>query len=262
MNTTGTQKVVQNYLQVLGIEPDTSRVYIELLQLGPSSALQISKVTNISRTQIYRHIEQLEEHSLVSSEQLSYGTLFRALPIQNLEATIASREAETADLKQDLASIAQSLELLAGSSGPQSKTYHYYGKGGLKQVNWNLTKATKEYRVLEAAHLSEHLDKAFARRCREQYIDRQLKSYDLTNKTSISAKDIEPFDPARASYRHIDPEILKINFEMYIYDDIVTLIDYSPTEPHATEIHHPALAAMMRQLFDAMWNIAEPLEID
>jgi hypothetical protein len=151
--------------------------------------------------------------------------------------------------------------MIAGSSQPQAHTYHYYGRGGLKQVNWNLTKAQKEFRVFEVAHLSEHLDKAFARRCSEQFVERQLTSYDLTNDTEVKAKDIEPFEPSRVNFRHIDPDILKINFEIYIYDDTVALIDYSPKEPHATEIHHHAMSAMMRQLFDAMWNIAEPLEV-
>jgi len=261
MNTTDTQKVVQKYLQVLGIDPEATLIYIQLLILGPSSALQLSKATSVSRTQTYRHIEQLQAYGLVSAEQLSYGTLFRSLPLQNIESLIASREAETADLKQDLGAMTQSLELLVGSNGPKSTTAHYYGKGGLKQVNWNLTRATKEFRVYETAHLNEHFDKAFARRCSEQFVNRRLTSYDLTNATSVVGKDIEPFEPSRVHYRHIDPEILKIGFEMYVYDDTVTLIDYKPKEPHATEIHHQALASMMRQQFDAMWNIAEPLEI-
>jgi sugar-specific transcriptional regulator TrmB len=261
MNATDQQKVVQKNLQVLGIEPETTRLYIELLKLGPSSALQLSKVTGVSRTQTYRHIEELQQHSLISAEQLSYGTLFRALPLENIESLIASREAETATVKRNLGAMSKVLESIAGSTQPQASTYHYYGRGGLKQVNWNLTKASKEFRVFETKHLSEHFDKAFARRCREQYIDRELISYDLTNAESVHAKDIEPFEVSRAFFRHIDPEILRINFEMYIYNDVVTLIDYSPTEPHATETHHAALAAMMRQLFNAMWNIAEPLEI-
>jgi hypothetical protein len=30
----------------------------------------------------------------------------------------------------------------------------------------------------------------------------------------------------------------------------------------AIEIHHPSLHAMMRQLFDAMWNLGTPLVIE
>jgi len=254
-------KVVQNYLQGLGIEPDTSSVYLELLQLGPSSALQLAKATGISRTQIYRHLESLEQQGLVDAEQLSYGTLFRSQPLENLEGLLAAREAETAALKRDLSGMTELLQQLAGASGPKATTQHYYGLAGLKQVNWNLTKADTEFRVFEAAHLSQHLDKTFARRCRERYLERKLTSYDLTNETTIAAKSVEPFDRARNLYRHVDPEILTINFEVYIYNEVVTLIDYSQTQQLALEIHHPALKTLMQQLFDTVWATAEPLEI-
>ena len=250
----------QNF-QALGIDDEATRIYLTLNKIGHSSALQVTKATGISRTQVYRHLETLQQYSLVSAEQLSYGTLYRALPIETLEGLLADRDAQTALIRNHLADMAQSLQALAGASGPKATMQHYYGVAGLKQANWNLTKAQKEYRVFEAAHLSQHLDKSFARKHRERCIERQLISYDLTNKTIASLKELEPIDPTRAFVRHIDPEILAINFEVYIYDGIVTLLDYSEDNQLALEINHPALAAMMRQMFDAMWQIAIPLEI-
>lgn len=257
-------KLVQKYVQVLGIDAEAMTVYLAMLKLGLAPALQIAKATGISRTQTYRHIEQLQAFGLASAEQLSYGSLFRALPLENLAAAIAAREAETAAIKQNLGVTAESLRALAGSSGPQAATQHYYGLGGIKQVNWNLTKAKAEFRVFETARLTAHSDKegrAFARRCRERFIERQLTSYNLTNAASVIAKDIEPYDPERTFIRHIDPDILTISFEMYAYDDIVTMIDFGPSQPQATEVHHPALAAMMKQLFDTIWQLGQPLEV-
>jgi hypothetical protein len=43
---------------------------------------------------------------------------------------------------------------------------------------------------------------------------------------------------------------LAINFEVYIYNDVVAL-----------EIHHPTLHQMMRQFYEAMWQRGQPLEI-
>ncbi len=150
---------------------------------------------------------------------------------------------------------------MAGSAGPKATVQHYYGPAGLKQVNWNVTKADGEYRVFETAHLSAHLDKTFAHRLRERCIEHGLTSYDLTNDTSVFAKDIEPYTPDKTFLRHIDKDILTIQFEVLLYNDVVALLDYSDGQQMAIEIHHPSLHAMMRQLFDAMWNIATPLEI-
>jgi sugar-specific transcriptional regulator TrmB len=257
-----TAQQLETYLKKLDIDKNATKVYLQLISVGPSSALQLAKATAISRTQMYRHLEALQAKGLVSSEQLSYGTLFRALPLQNLEATIADREATTTALKQDLSSMSHLLQQFAGSSGPTATTQHYYGLAGLKQANWNLTKANGEFRVFEAAHLSDHLDdKAFTRRFRERCIERQLISYDLTNDTTVQAADIEPFTPGRVHFHHISPEILIINFEMYIYNNTVTLLDYREGHEHALEIEHPQLHQMMQQLFNAMWKMGQPLTI-
>lgn len=252
---------IQTYLGKLGVEPDAVRVYIELLERGHSSALQLARATGTSRTQTYRYLDDLKAKGLASAEQLSYGTYFQALPIENIDGLLADREAETLALRHDLPGVSALLQQLAGSQGPTATVHHYYGLAGLKQVNWNLTKASGEYRVFEAAHLSQHLDKTFARRCREKYIERGLTSYDLTNAAQVSAAEIEPFNPAKTHIRRVDEAVLKINFEVYIYNDVVTLLDYSREDPLAIEIHHAALHAMMRQLFDAMWNTAQPIPV-
>ena len=253
--------IISTYLEKLDIEPDATRVYIELVKTGHTSALQLAKATTISRTQVYRHLEALQKHGLVSAEQLSYGTLYRPLPLDNIESLIANREAEAAAIRRNLGGMVQALQALAGGSGPKATVQHYYGRAGLKQVNWNLTKADKEFRVFEAARLSQHLDQAFARRCREQCIQRGLHTRDLTNALTIKHKEVEPIDRNLSQYRHIDPDLLTITFEVYIYNDIVTMLDYQQSNEMAIEMHHPSFNKMMTQLFDAMWAVSMPLDI-
>jgi len=254
-------QIVKKYLAKLDIENEAATLYIELVTHGHSSALQLAKATGISRTQVYRFLESLQQNGLVSGEQLSYGTLYRALPLENIEGLLANREAETAAIRRNLSAMTAALQALAGGTGPEAQVQHYYGQAGLKQVNWNLTKADKEFRVFEVAHLNQHLDQAFARRCREQFVARGLRTYDLTNAEKISLKTVEPVNSKLSEYRRIDPAILLINFELYIYNDVVTLVDYKQGHEMAMEIHHPTLKNMVQQLFDAMWSQATPLEI-
>lgn len=252
---------IKKYLEKLDISPEITDVYLELTKLGPATALQLTRKTGKKRTQIYRHLEELQDKGLLSQEKLSYGTLFRALPIDNIEGLIADREAENAALRRGLGSMSDAIKAMIGAEAPETKVHHYYGKAGLKQVNWNLTKATKEFRVFEQAHLSQHLDQAFARRCRERYMEKGLVSYDLTNAIEVHSKALQPYNPKNSHVRHVDRKVLNIDFEIYMYDNIVTFLDYKNDQPHATEIEHPALAQMMKQLFDAIWHTATPLEI-
>ncbi len=254
-------QIITKYLAKLGLEHDAVTLYIALAKYGQSTALQLAKHTKVSRTQVYRHLELLQQYGLASAEQLQYGTLYRALPLDNIEGILANREAETAAIRRNLGAMTAALQVIAGGSGPKATVQHYYGQAGLKQVNWNLTKADKEYRCFEAAHISAHLDQAFARRLRERCIERELTSYDLTNDIRVHSKQLEPYEPTRTFLRHVDPAILTINFEVLLYNDVVTLLDYTRINAMAIEIHHPSLHAMMRQLFDAMWTQATPLTI-
>jgi len=253
--------LITEHLSKLGVEPEAVTIYLELVKQGYTSALELSRTTKISRTQVYRHLEALQRYGLASAEQLSYGTLYRPMPIENIEGLLANLEAEAAAIRRDLGTMAATLQAIAGGSGPKATIQHYYGIPGLKQANWNVTKAKKEFKVFEAAHISMHHDQAFARRFRERVIERKLTSYDLTNDIVVYAKDIEPYEPSRTFVRHIDPKVLTINFEVVLYNDVVLLLDYNQENAMAVEIHHPTLNAMMTQLFDAMWHQAKPLEI-
>lgn len=253
---------VKTYLQNLGLPLEAADVYIALFMIEPASALQISRQTKQARTQVYRHLDALKNMSLVSAEKLSYGTRFRTLPLENIEGELASRDADTAKLRSSLDGVLDALRQMSNDRGRKSVgVQHYYGLSGVKQANWNLTKADKEYFVLEVAHLTSHLDETFGRRHRERCMERGLASHDLTNSKIVTKAELEPFDPAKTHYRYIDPKILTINFEMYIYNDVITLLDYDPKQMHAIEIHHPALNALMRQIYNALWGLGEPITL-
>lgn len=253
--------VIETYLSRLGIDPGAARIYLELSLLGHSSAAQLARKSGTSRTQTYRYLESLQSHGLVSAEKLSYGSLFRALPLTNTEATVSEREAETALLRNDLGAAVNALQHLTGNASPQAAVQHYYGEGGLKQVNWNITNAHNEFRFFTKAPLSLHLDAAFTRRCRRRLIDRRVRSYDLVNTAIIPHHILAPLDPKLSYYRHIAEDVLAINFEMCIYNDVVALFDYSSKQPHAMEIHNQILHDMMKQLFSLIWNMAAPVTI-
>jgi sugar-specific transcriptional regulator TrmB len=254
------EESLQKYLLGLNIDAAEAGTYIELLKLGPASALQISRRTKLSRTQTYRSLENLQGAGLVSAEPLSYGTMYKPLPLENIEATLAENESRISKLRNDMSTMVEVAKHISGSAGQKAVVQHHYGLAGLKQVNWNLTKAQGEFRVFEAAYLSQHLDHVFARRCREQYQKNNITSYDLSNKKTATAKDLEPFDPSKVQIRYIPEEVLTINFEVYIYNDVVTLLDYTNDQELAMEMHHPFLKMMMEQLFDAIWKIAEPIK--
>jgi sugar-specific transcriptional regulator TrmB len=256
-------KTVQKYAQKLGITDDAIVVYAELAKIGHSSALELSRKTKLPRTQVYRLLDELKEVGLVSAEQLSYGTLFRALPFSNIESMLAIKESELHTIKRQLPALDTFFHALAGAKGnePTATVRHFYGMAGIKQVTWNILKAKDRFCVFEVSRLSSFADKAFTRHHREEVIARGIKSFDLTNDTVAAKKELEPVDTRLSQFRHIPKDLLDIQFEVILYNDVVALLDYKNKSPMALEIHHPALKSMMQQLFDTMWAQAQPIKI-
>src|SRR6476660_4586337 len=108
--------IIEKYLGKLGVDQESVKIYVELVRHGYSSALQLAKATNISRTQVYRHLENLQQNGLVSAEQLNYGTLYRPMPIENIEGLLANREAETAAIRRNLSAMTAALQAIAGGT--------------------------------------------------------------------------------------------------------------------------------------------------
>src|SRR5688572_24785582 len=124
------KKDFHQYLGRLNLDPATADIYLALAKHGVSSALQLARTTHISRTQVYRHLEDLQAINLVSSEDLGHTTLYRTLPITNIEGTLADREAEIAGLRSDLGAITHFVQHLSGATGPTATVQHYYGIAG------------------------------------------------------------------------------------------------------------------------------------
>jgi sugar-specific transcriptional regulator TrmB len=252
---------LKNKLAAFGLAPAMADIYIHLLRHGPLTALQLSRALPYSRTQTYRHLEDLQALQIVSCTQFAHGSVYEALPPEQLEQIVVSKQAEARSLHEKLTEVKSLFGHFQTGGGPRAKVLHYSGVEGIKQVNWNLTKAQNEYRVFEVAHLSQYLDKNFAARCRARTIEQGVRTFDLTNTPESSIKDLEPFDPSLSQLRYIEPSVLAIKFEMFIYNDIVTQVDYSGDEIFCIEVYHPALKAMQMQLFDAMWRQAVPVKL-
>ncbi len=59
--------------------------------------------------------------------------------------------------------------------------------------------------------------------------------------------------------RYVSPTVFTIEFEVYIYNNIVALLSYEKEDIFGVEIHNSKLARQQRQLFDLLWRQASAL---
>jgi sugar-specific transcriptional regulator TrmB len=96
MNTTDEISTMMD----LGLTKNQTKIYLTLIELGPSKAEEISKVSEITRQDIYRVMPTLQAMDLIEAS-LSRPRIFKALPLQETISTLFNhREKEIAELKE------------------------------------------------------------------------------------------------------------------------------------------------------------------
>jgi hypothetical protein len=88
-------------------------------------------------------------------------------------------------------------------------------------------------------------------------VDRNITTHQLTNHAEFDEfTEVEKMITDLWDVRYIDPKILKIQFEMVIYNDICALYSVKGRDMFGVEIHNPNLVAMQKQIFMAMQHLA------
>src|SRR5687767_9196139 len=99
---------VQDYLQKVGIDPLAAKIYVLLLSSNDPSVLQLSKALDISRTKVESKLALLRQANLVGAERGQFGVKYKALPFENVDKLVATKEAEAQLLRDQFSTIASS----------------------------------------------------------------------------------------------------------------------------------------------------------
>lgn len=250
------EKVVA-YLKHLDITGEQSAAYLALLQQGPQTVLALSRSLNTGRTKLYPLLEDLTTKQLITVHERHYGTSYEAQPPDVLAFLVQEKVQLAEELQGNLPAIQHALSTFQRTSPSTSKIIEYRGVDGLKQMNFNLTKAKKEFRVFELESLSGHLGTRFAEKLHETWAEKRIASYDLTNNPNWKlTTQIETYQTL-AKVRFINPKLFRIEFETYIYNNCVALLSYEKDDIFGVEIYNEKLAHQQTQLFDLVWANAQ-----
>jgi sugar-specific transcriptional regulator TrmB len=87
-------------MKELGLTHNQARVYLALIEMGPSKAEEISKLSEVTRQDIYRIMPNLQKLGFVE-KTLSRPVIFKALPLEEtLSTLVTQREKKTTELKK------------------------------------------------------------------------------------------------------------------------------------------------------------------
>lgn len=249
-------------LEPFNLSTGEAQIYLALLENGSLSALQISRRIHMGRTKVYRLLDKLIAKDLVAQQTDEVGFKFLASPPEKFRQLLSQQQADITSLQQSLPQLITTLKQHTGSAHPGSKVLFYRGRSGLKQVNFNLLRAKKEFLSYETATAEVSIGHKDAEELRRQLVKRQITARNLMN-----VKKIAPFTKVTSmvrnywSIRYTNPKSLAITADVFIYNNVYAMCHYYDHDVFCVEIYNQHLANMQRQIYELLWKQARPLTI-
>lgn len=249
-------------LKTLGLDDEEAKVFLYLNSKGEQTALELSRALELPRTRVYRIMERLIEKEVVLTLEGELGSVFQAVTPSMLNKLYAEKELELAKMSSQLAILVPELEELRGTAEAASKVVHYRGTSGMRQMVWNTLSTEDELLIIEIDSLTKLLGYRFAEKVRAEYGLRKIQTRQLTNLEGFDGwSDQLEYVKNYWHIKHLPPEMLKIRFEVTIYNDVYAMLTYDAGELFGVEIHNPLLAQMQRQQFEFMWRQSKEMEV-
>lgn len=250
-------ELIIKFLSYLGLDFEESKVYLNLLDKGSSTILEVSRGTKISRTNVYRIVDKLKETGFV--EEFSEGKKKYIHPVgmHKLEMLVKEQESKADYLRNIFPEISSIIPASNSMSQPGSKILFYKGVDGMKQMLWNTLNATGEVSGYTSHDLKNVVGAEYEQSWRKEFKYRRLHSKELIGNAEIAnhLKMRILNDPDRFEMRFISGDILSIKNHTYIYNDVFAYFTSAEGEFFGIEIYNKDTSKLQKQLFEAVWRL-------
>ncbi|MBS3094226.1 hypothetical protein J4474_01035 [Candidatus Pacearchaeota archaeon] len=230
-----------NDLKQAGLTENESKVYVALIDLGPSLAGQISRRTGLHRRTVYDTTEMLIKKGVVGYILKNNRRMFQASDPQKFLDILDER-------KEALGSTILELKNKFQSTKEKEETNFYKGKEGLKTIFEDQLN-TKEVLVLGASPMAyETLQFYF------KWYDQKRKQKKIHMRVIAQDRKIKNLPLSEIRYL---PEKYSNPVSVNIYGDKTAIILWAQ-KPMAIVIKNKEISQGYRNYFELMWKIAKP----
>ena len=230
-----------NFLQDIGLNRTEAKVYLALVDAGPSRAGFITRKAGVHRRNVYDAIEMLIQKGLISYIKENNVRVYSAVEPSRLLEIAKEKE-------NNIQSIMPELEQKFNFVHSKNETVFYRGKQALKAIFDDQIKEGKEILVIGASPSAKDIVKYY------------FPKYDMERKEKrIKVKAIFT---GKADYKIPLSEIRYLSKEFNspaatnIYGNKVAIILWTD-EPLAILINQKEIADSYRNYFELLWRMAK-----
>lgn len=247
------------FLSSLGLTFEQSKIYISLLDEPGVTILQLSRNSKISRTNVYRLVDELKEKGLLDEIRRDGKKLLFPVGAHKLELIVKEQESKVELMRNILPELSSLITSSETISEGGTKVQLYKGIEGVKQMVWNTLRANKECVGYTFRDLKEIVGEKFENDWREEFILRKLRFRDIVSDSYLASVVGE--DAQKATYdknifktKYLAKSILDISHQVNVYNNVVAYYLWNETEVFGLEIYSHRIADMQKQLFELAWE--------
>ena len=251
----GIIKTMLEQLKNIGLSDNEAKVYMAMLELGPSPVVEIARKAEVNRPTAYVQIESLKKKGLVSMQTKGKKNLFIAESPARLEFYLDSELKDVEQKKDELGKILPDLDKLFASAGSRPSVRFFEGKEGVLAMQDMLLKSG----VSEISGVSsmDSVVKIFPNIQKEYSPERVKRGIRSRLIYSYSGGPVlkESDEKMLRESRFISSDKMPFIGDITVYGNSVAIIAFEG-KVSGVVIEHPEIAKSFGQFFEFMWNLA------
>jgi len=246
----------EDLLKKIGLTEGETKVYLALLELGPSTVGPIVKKSGIAYSNIYEVLQRLAEKGLVSFVKREKTKYFQAYSPEKLMDYVGKQEGEIQKQKSELQKIVPLLKKMAEVTGEKLEAEVYTGMKGVFSA---FEKMARYYEVGED-YLFLYNDEPGILEMTDSFF---IKLDPLNKKVNLKMQGISQPTYKKSKFvkkiqkymqmRYVD---MPLPANVDICKDKLLFVSWS-SKPVAFLIHSTDMADKFKKYFNEIWKIAK-----
>ncbi len=233
-------------LQEIGLSNTEAKVYLALLELGSALAGEITKKSEVNRTNVYDALERLVEKGLVSYVISANRKVFEPVNPERLQEILKERQ-------EKLNFAMQELQLKYKTSRTKEDATIFKGKKGIKSIFEDILKEKKDLFVYGAESRFADMFPAYQKHWNDERAKLGIKVKMIYNEKVKKIKEEEKLKLLEMKFL---PKHYEFPSTIMLYGDKTVIVVWSEM-PFGFMIKSKDTTKSNMNFFDILWGVAK-----
>jgi len=251
-------KKIVDYLEKLGLTVIESKLYHEILKIGPTTVKEVAELIGINRVTAHFQINNLIQKGFITQLKQTARRQIVAESPGKLHYLIEQKEKTVKQLKSDFPDFIKTLS----DNLPKSKSHeqkieikYYEGKKGVQLIYEDVLSSKEVRSYVKLGAISEVFPNNFRLFNKKMKENPNLIIWEIVEKSKISEKNTRIFAKnKRYHYKLAHPSIKLSTSDVMIYNNKIAMVDLKQ-RVSGVIIVSKDFFEMSKEIFDFVWKM-------